>query len=313
MPHIKDVLHHVKIMAPDSIYQESSPGEYSDHTLVTDLKTTAFTWRVVHFQNPILSAVELLDEKGNVFSTSYSISSSTIPNKKQVADTSKTCTHNAKTQKSFLIRGPYKDYAILKAKWFGFRQGTKQNRAMLGHIHLDLFMCKGKSSKWISVNETKPRVYEWKIDTDLYGKVDLENGNIILSINTIDIPESVCIGNTIALAFVLCHPRPPPSKDSLLDDVIRYPPPPANRPSVLPIDGMSFLIASGLYSSLLPRWYHTRLHNGFMIQDHPNAIIKEANILNLGLLVQIVNLTEQHKMVDLTVGFIVVVEIGEVE
>ena len=110
--------------------------------------------------------------------------------------------------------------------------------------------------------------FQWQLcESNNY--VDLEQSIIQISKNTAHVPENICIATTISMAFVLCQPRPPPPKDSKTENAA-YPAPPADRPGVLNLDAMKFLVASGLYASNLPRWYHTNCRNGYFCQIHPD-------------------------------------------
>ena len=56
--HIKDVLYHVKLMAPYSEFQESAQCQYFVHTLSTPGEVNCLIWKVVHCKKPAISAVE---------------------------------------------------------------------------------------------------------------------------------------------------------------------------------------------------------------------------------------------------------------
>ena len=105
VPHIKDVLHHIKLMAPYAEFQQSAPCEYFDHTFSTLTGVTCFTWRVVHCIKPAISAIEILDTYGYVIATAHTVGTSTIPTKKQLTERLQVPNHNAKIERSFLIRG----------------------------------------------------------------------------------------------------------------------------------------------------------------------------------------------------------------
>ena len=113
--HVKEVLHHIQLMAPSTLYKDAAPCQYNDHSLTTSSGVNAFTWRVVHCQKPTLSAVEILDLYGNVIATSHTVGSFSLPTKKQVADKTKVYTHKAAIERSILIRGTRGDWAILKS------------------------------------------------------------------------------------------------------------------------------------------------------------------------------------------------------
>ena len=82
--HIKDVLHHTALMAPNTLYKTSAPCEYNDNVLMNNAGTHSFTWRVVHCRAPTLSALEIIDVYGNVVSTAHTIGSFSCPSLKQV-------------------------------------------------------------------------------------------------------------------------------------------------------------------------------------------------------------------------------------
>ena len=75
----------------------------------------------MHCQRPAISAIEILDMKGHVIATAHTIGNSLIPTENQVAHVNKVPTHNARTERSFLIRGVLGDFGILKASWKGFK------------------------------------------------------------------------------------------------------------------------------------------------------------------------------------------------
>ena len=130
-------------MAPYAEFQQSAPCEYFQNTFSTLTGASCFTYRVVHCKKPAISVVEILHTQGldtyDVLATAHTVGSSTITTKKQTAEPSKVPTHNAKTQRSFLIRGTSGDFAILKAKWRGFVKGQRNIRGRLGKLELKLF------------------------------------------------------------------------------------------------------------------------------------------------------------------------------
>ena len=269
MPHIKDVVHNTELMAPYSEFQQSAPCEYFDNTLSTLTGINCFTWRVVHCKKPAISVIEIFDTYGYVIATAHTIGTSTIPTEDQLADPLKAPTHNAKIERSFLTRGTSGDFAILKAMWSGFIKGRRNFRGRLGQLQLRLFKLGEMNSQWINIGTSfgKPLYFPWKINY-CSGAVDLEKGLIQLSKETKHVPENICIAASIAVAFVLCQPRPPPPKDSN-NMIVAYKPPPATKPGALNLDAMHFLVAGGLYASTLPRWYHTKCHDEYFYQIHP--------------------------------------------
>ena len=129
------------------------------------------------------------------------------------------------------------------------------------------YSCSFSSLINIGTSLAKPLYFSWKLNY-CSGSVDLEKGFIQLSRETKHVPENICIAASIAVAFVLCQPRPPPPKDS--NNVsVAYKPPPATKPGALNLDAMHFLVAGGLYASTLPRWYHTKCHDEYFYQKHP--------------------------------------------
>ena len=168
-----------------------------------------------------------------------------------------------------MIRGTSGDFAILKAMWSGFIKGRRNFRGRLGQLQLWLFKLGEMNSQWINIGTSfgKPLYFPWKINY-CSGAVDLEKGLIQLSKETKHVPENICIAASIAVAFVLCQPRPPPPKDSN-NMIVAYKPPPATKPGALNLDAMHFLVAGGLYASTLPRWYHTKCHDEYFYQIHP--------------------------------------------
>ena len=261
-------------MAPYAEFQQSAPCEYFQNTFSTLTGASCFTYRVVHCKKPAISVVEILHTQGldtyDVLATAHTIGSSTITTKKQTAEPSKVPTHNAKTQRSFLIRGTSGDFAILKAKWRGFVKGQRNIRGRLGKLELKLFKLGEVNPQWINVAAlgANSLYFRWKLN-ECTGSVDLDKGSIQLSKETRHVPENICIAASIAVAFVLCQPRPPPPKDSN-DKIAAYKPPSAKKPGALNLDAMQLLVAGGLYASTLPRWYHAKCHGEYFYQIHPH-------------------------------------------
>ena len=247
--HIKDVLHHIKLMAPYPEFQQSAPCEYFDHTFSTPTGVTCFTWRVVHCIKPAISAIEILDTYGYVIATAHTVGTSTIPTKKQLTERLQVPNHNAKIERSFLIRGTSGDFAVMKARWCGFVKGQRNIRGKLGQLQLELFKLGETNPHWININTIATNLlqFRWNLK-ECSGSVDLENGSIQLSKETKYVPENICIATSIAVAFVLCQPRPPPPKDSN-NIITTYKPPPATKPGALNLDAIKLLVA---FSMLLP-------------------------------------------------------------
>ena len=268
--HIKDVLHHIKLMAPYPEFQQSAPCEYFDHTFSTPTGVTCFTWRVVHCIKPAISAIEILDTYGYVIATAHTVGTSTIPTKKQLTERLQVPNHNAKIERSFLIRGTSGDFAVMKARWCGFVKGQRNIRGKLGQLQLELFKLGETNPHWININAiaTNLSQFRWNLK-ECIGSVDLENGSIQLSKETKHVPENICIATSVAVAFVLCQPRPPPPKDSN-NIITTYKPPPATKPGALNLDAIKLLVAGGLYASTLPRFYHAKCHGIYFYQIHPH-------------------------------------------
>ena len=153
--------------------------------------------------------------------------------------------------------------------WTGFEKSRRNVRGKLGQLKLKLFKVgEGNYEKInISSNYANPLLFRLEIN-GYFAYADFKQSCIRLAKKTRKVPENICIGTTIAMAFVLCQPRPPPPKDP--NNVIAaYPPPPLTRPGVLNLDAMPFLVGSGLYASTLPRWYHTTCCHGYFYQIHP--------------------------------------------
>ena len=243
-------------MAPYAEFQASVPCEYFEHTLSTETEVSCFTWKVVHCHNTAISAIEILDMNGLVVATAHTIGTSTLPLKSQVNDPLKALKHKPNNERSFLIRGISRDFAILKAMWTGFVKSHRNVRGKLVQLKLKLLKVgEGHYQKTsICANYTNPLIFQWEIN-GYFAYVDFKQSCIRLAKNIREVPENICISATIGMAFVLCRPRPPPPKDSN-NLIAAYPPLPPTRPGVLNLDTMPFLVGSGLYASTLPRWYH---------------------------------------------------------
>ena len=267
-------------MAPYSEFQESAPCQYFEHMLSTKEDGNCLTWRVVHCKKPAISAIEILDTDGNVIATAHTIGASTVPTEEQVTNPLKVPTYNPKTERLFLIRGASKDFAILKASWSGFVKSGSSVKGKLGYLQLNLFKLGEVNGRWINIWTDPADPFYWPLyepngyrylrnySPETNGYVDLKQSIIRISKNSANVPENICIATTISMAFVLCQPRPPPPRDSK-NAIAAYPPPPEEKPGILNLDEMKFLIASGLYASTLPRWYHTKCSGGYFYQIHP--------------------------------------------
>ena len=73
-------------MTPYAEFQARAPCEYLKHTLLTETGDSCFIWRVVHCQNPLISAIKILDMNGFVVATAHTIETCTLPLKSQVSD-----------------------------------------------------------------------------------------------------------------------------------------------------------------------------------------------------------------------------------
>ena len=219
---------------------------------------------------PAISAIEILDTYGYVIATAHTVGTSTIPTKKQITERLQVPTHNAKIERSFLIRGTSGDFAVMKGRWCGFVKGQRNIRGKLGQLQLELFKLGETNPHWININAiaTNLSQFRWNLK-ECIGSVDLENGSIQLSKETKHVPENICIATSIAVAFVLCQPRPPPPKDSN-NIITTYKPPPATKPGALNLDAIKLLVAGGLYASTLPRLYHAKCHGIYFYQIHPH-------------------------------------------
>ena len=125
--------------------------------------------------------------------------------------------------------------------------------------------------QWIQIRANPAKPFQWSLyESNEY--IDLEQSIIQISKNTTHVPENICIATTISMTFVLCQPRPPPPKTSKTE-IATYPRPPEKKPGVLNLDAMKFLVASGLYASTLPRWYHMKCIGGYFCQIHPHLYL----------------------------------------
>lgn len=268
------------MMAPYSEIQSIAPCEYFENILSTETGILYFIWRVAHCKKPVLSAIEILDMNGFVVATTHSISNLTIPLKRQVDQPLNVQTHSSKTERSFLIRGLSGDFAILKAMWKSFAKEERNVREQIGQLKLKLFRLDKYNSQRINIfsNPKNSLHYQWELD-ECKAYVDLEKSSIRLSKLTKHVPENICIATAITMAFVLCQPRSPPSKDSY-NVIAAYPSVSTESGRVLNFDSMLFLVASGLYSSFLPRWYHATCYRGYFYQIHPNVYKKKRDRQN---------------------------------
>ena len=202
-------------MAPYSEFLETTLCEYFDHTLSCTDGITCFQWRIVHCQRPAISAIEILDMNGCVIATAHTIGTSSIPTENQVTDVKKVPTHNARTERSFLIRGVLGDFAILKASWKGFKTSQWYLKSTSGNLKLKLFKLNEPFPKWtkIRTSEKNALQFAWELDEG-YGSLnmDISRNEIQIPKETRYLPENTCIATTIALAFALCQPRHPPMK-----------------------------------------------------------------------------------------------------
>ena len=163
-----------------------------------------------------------------------------------------------------LIRGTNGyDWGILRTSWINFVRGRNA-----GKLKADLFVINGKDSYWRTIDQadTYGEIFQWSNVNRSSGMVDIKRGNITFSDQVTDVGEFIALGCAIAISFVLCQPRPPPPKDEQ-----PYPEPSSNR--VYHLDSMELIVAAGLYSSQLPRWYHTKYDvDGLFFQIHPKYL-----------------------------------------
>ena len=262
-PHLRNVLHNLQLISPESEYKSEARCQYHDNVLHTTFGTSAFKLRVVHSLNPRLSAVEIIDFLGNVVATSHTIGSFSLPSLKQVSKLQNVFTHNSSFDRSMLIRGSKGDWGLLKSSWKGFKKAAGRKRGQRGELELKFFTLNGKKSRYEYMARLNDVKFEWGTIQGR-GSVDLLSGCIQFSGSVVDVPEFVCVGCSIAVLFVLCQPRPPPPKTGGV-----YPPPPSNRPGVLNLDAMSLLVSGGLYATTLPKWYHINIRGGYFIQTPP--------------------------------------------
>lgn len=144
-------------MAPYSEFLETTLCEYFDHTLSCTDGITCFQWRIVHCQRPAISAIEILDMNGCVIATAHTIGTSSIPTENQVTDVKKVPTHNARTERSFLIRGVLGDFAILKASWKGFKTSQWYLKSTSGNLKLKLFKLNEPFPKWTKIRTSEKK------------------------------------------------------------------------------------------------------------------------------------------------------------
>ena len=125
-----------------------------------------------------------------------------------------------------MIRGISGYFAILKAMWTGFVKSHRNVRGKLGQLKLKLLKVGEGTYQKINIgaNYAHSLIFQWEINGH-FAYVDLKQSCIRLAKKIREVPENICIGAAIPMAFVLCQPRPPPPKD--FNNVIAaYPPPP---------------------------------------------------------------------------------------
>ena len=112
------------------------------------------------------------------------------------------------------------------------------------------------SPKWTKIRTSGRNTsqFAWELDEG-YGSLnmDIPRNEIQIPKETRYVPENTCIATTIALAFVLCQPRHPPMKIETKNRV-----------------KTEFLLAAGLYTSFLPRWYHETCYGSWFYQMYPD-------------------------------------------
>ena len=153
--------------------------------------------------------------------------------------------------------------------WNSFVKGEQNIKEQIGQLKLKLFRLGEKNSQWINIFTNPKNSFhsQWELD-ECKAYVDLGNSFIRLSKQTKHVPENICIVTSTTVTFGLCQPRPPPLKNS--NNLIAvYPTTPTEKGNVLNYDSMLFLGASGLRSSILPRWYHATCYCGHFFQIHP--------------------------------------------
>lgn len=267
--HVKNVVSCISVVSGSAVHQESVPCQYLENVFHTDKTENVFTLRVIHCQEPSISVVEILDKRGVAVATSHTIGSFQLPTPSQVADDQKCFVHTKAFERAMLIRGREGDWAILKSSWVGYREGQDNAKTVPGNLKLSLFVLNGKDSVWHPISTSENLIgFEWSIEGST-GCIDLESGTIKLSKCTKNIAEYVCLACSIAVSFLLCHPRRAPTE---VNNVVM---PYAKIADVEPsfdIDAMKLLVAVGLYSTTLPRWYHTTCKGDSMYQFPPECI-----------------------------------------
>ena len=244
--HLKNVISSLETMLPRAVYRDKVECEYCDNTLNQFRENSLpLVWRVVHSRAPAFSAIEIRDPCGNVIATSHTLDCLSLPTDKQVADSSKVFACNTLIERAMLIRGVGGDWGIVKASWEGFSYSSYRELSCRGNLKVKLFKLNGEEKGFEKLNDS-----EWTLTWETMNcnfSVNLMSGQVILSEDIKEVPESLCLGLSIAVLFVLCQPRPPPNGNLYYTPTLR---------GILNLNKMNILRAAGLYTTLLPRWYH---------------------------------------------------------
>ena len=266
---IEDILHHMPLITPYTVLDKRVSVQrplcqYKDHLSRNNLGQDSFTWRVVHCRKPYLSAIEVFDLYNNVLVTAHTIGSNCLPVEDQVSLPSKCITYKPWSERVMLILGLRGDWAILKASWKGFVRKSANNHLTgeTGALKTELILLSGdgKLEKCVPVQTSSCGfVFSWSSHFGS-GQVDIKSG--IIKVSKEEVAENIAVGCSIALLYVLCQARPP-IKRNHEGHIIPY-----AYPNT---DGMSLLVAAGLYSAVLPRCYSASTEDGHLRQVLPSS------------------------------------------
>ena len=196
--HLKNVISSLETMIPRAVYRDEVECEYCDNTLEQDRENSLpLKWRVVHSRAPAFSAIEIRDPCGNVIATSHTLDCLSLPTDKQVADSSKVFACNTLIERAMLIRGVGGDWGIVKSSWEGFRRSKYRELSCRGNLQLKLFKLNGEEKGYEKFNNLE-RTLTWETINGNFS-VNLMSGYVTLSEDIKDVPESLCLGLSIAV------------------------------------------------------------------------------------------------------------------
>ncbi|KAL9978858.1 hypothetical protein ACROYT_G016438 [Oculina patagonica] len=169
----------------------------------------AFSCRVVHITDTLLSALEIINLYGQVVASAHTISPDTFPERKQVQDHQKNFLNPGEDENAMLIRRGNKDWGVCIAK-------LQETSLAVKDVDLKFYKLFGERG-WCSVRNFSYGVWLIKFDSDTMVRVDLKLNRVVISPRAQSIPQSLALAFSLLVLYRLCIPNYSlPSEISLL-------------------------------------------------------------------------------------------------